>query len=203
MFYRKERFIRKTPPYFLQQLRVVWRGPDRVKFLCDQSTGQNVLHFGCADWPIFNPQTNLHLRLAELTKSLLGFDTQPEGLAVLRSHDPRLRLSNSFESLLSEDFDLLLVPEVLEHVGDASQFLHEIQRLKFKRLILTVPDAYSCRKNFFYDIRSAEFLEIVHPDHNCWYTPSTLRQLLAKYSDLVVDETFLVGCSTGVIAHPK
>lgn len=26
------------------------------------------------------------------------------------------------------------------------------------------------------------FVEVVHPDHNCWYTPYTFRNTIAKYT---------------------
>ena len=37
-----------------------------------------------------------------------------------------------------------------------------------------------------------EFVEIVHPDHNCWYSPYTLKNQIEKYSNLKVTKVVLM-----------
>lgn len=54
--------------------------------------------------------------------------------------------------------------------------------------VITVPDAYSCfSRHFEYAQQDAIFTEVVHPDHNCWYTPHTLRNVIRKYTDWQLD----------------
>jgi hypothetical protein len=38
-------------------------------------------------------------------------------------------------------------------------------------------------RHFDYLADTETFVEVVHPDHNCWYTPYTLTNTLAKYTD--------------------
>ena len=79
-------------------------------------------------------------------------------------------------------YDLVLVPEVLEHVPDVQGFLQQLDRVDAAQIIITVPDAYSCfRRHFDYSSGAQTFVEVVHPDHNCWYTPYTLTNVLRKY----------------------
>ena len=55
-------------------------------------------------------------------------------------------------------------------------------------LVITVPDAYQCHKRHFDYVQSTDtFVEVVHPDHNCWYTPYTLANVIAKYTPWTLD----------------
>jgi hypothetical protein len=38
------------------------------------------------------------------------------------------------------------------------------------------------RRHFDYNAGAQTFIEAVHPDHNCWYTPYTLANVLRKYT---------------------
>lgn len=80
-------------------------------------------------------------------------------------------------------YDIVLVPEVLEHVPDVADFLERLDALQADWYVITVPDAYSCfNRHFEYAAGEALFTEVVHPDHNCWYTPYTLRNVIRKYT---------------------
>ena len=82
----------------------------------------------------------------------------------------------------------MLVPEVLEHVGDVEGFLQQLNSVDAPHIVLTVPDAYQCYKNHFeFQNETGTFLEVVHPDHNFWYTPYTLVNVVRKYTDWTVD----------------
>jgi len=43
-----------------------------------------------------------------------------------------------------------------------------------------------------------KIIEVVHPDHNCWYSPFTLKNQIQKYSNLKVSEVFLLNEDTMV-----
>ena len=59
---------------------------DRREWLKEHCSGRSVLHVGCCDVPIFDPETNLHIFLAKHTDRLDGLDISEEGIAVLRRH---------------------------------------------------------------------------------------------------------------------
>lgn len=103
-------------------------------------------------------------------------------------------------------YDLVLVPEVLEHVGDVEAFLRQLNAVDAPHFVMTVPDAYQCFKNHFeYQTGDATFVEIVHPDHNCWYTPYTFANVVRKYTDWSVDGMwFFNGISLlAILSKPK
>jgi hypothetical protein len=77
---------------------------------------------------------------------------------------------------------------VLEHVPNVEQFLQQLDAVQAAHVILTVPDAFQCMKRHFDYVGDSEtFVEVVHPDHNCWYTPYTLTSTLKKYTPWTVD----------------
>ena len=175
-------------PYFVQRVRVSSDviSHSRLEVFKKLCTGQRVLHIGCADWPITDPATSLHLQLEPHCASLDGFDIHAEALAALRPH-ARGGLYSRFEDLTGQ-YDLVLVPEVMEHVSDVAAFLAQLNTLDAPTIVLTVPDAYQCRERHFdYLETSQTFIEIVHPDHNCWYTPYTLSNVIAKYTPWRID----------------
>ena len=54
-----------------------------------EKENKNIIHFGCTDWPVFNPKNNLHIQLSEYTNTIEGFDIDVEGLdlEVLKTND--------------------------------------------------------------------------------------------------------------------
>ena len=141
---------------------------------------------GCADWPITDPKTSLHLALEPHCAQLDGFDIHAEALAGLAPH-AKGQLYSRLEDVTGE-YDLILVPEVMEHVPDVAGFLAQLHALKAPNIVITVPDAYQCAKRHFDYVEATDtFVEIVHPDHNCWYTPYTLANVIGKYTPWQLD----------------
>ena len=174
--------------YFVQRVQVGrdLAGRSRIDVVAQLCAGKRVLHIGCADWPLTDPQTSLHLGLQAHCAHLDGFDIHPDALAALAPH-AQGRLFARMEDI-HDEYDLVLVPEVLEHVSDVSAFLAGLHALKAGHYVITVPDAYQCRERHFDHVSGADtFVEIVHPDHNCWYTPFTLSNVIAKYTPWALD----------------
>lgn len=170
-------------PYFVQQVPVSADlvGVDRLSVLAKLCAGQRVLHVGCADWPITDPRTSLHVALESVCAKLDGFDVQEEAMAALAPY-VKGKLTTHLEELTGE-YDIVLVPEVMEHVGDVEGFLKQLDAVDTSAYLLSVPDAYQCHKRHFDYVReTGTFVEVVHPDHNCWYTPYTFRNTIAKYT---------------------
>jgi mannosyltransferase OCH1-like enzyme len=175
-------------PYFVQRVQVgrELAGRSRLDVFTQICAGRRVLHMGCADWPITDPGTSLHLALEPHCARLDGFDIHAEALAGLAPHT-KGRLYSRLQDV-TDEYDLVLVPEVMEHVPDVGGFLAELHALKAPNLVITVPDAYQCHKRHFDYVQSTDtFVEVVHPDHNCWYTPYTLANVIAKYTPWTLD----------------
>ena len=174
--------------YFLQRVDISsdLAHHSRIEVFKKLCSGQRVLHIGCADWPITDPKTSLHLLLEPVCAKLDGYDIHEEALAALEPH-VKGRLFSNFEDL-TDEYDLILVPEVMEHVPDVGGFLAQLNALKASSFAITVPDAYQCSKRHFDYIKDSQtFVEVVHPDHNCWYTPYTFTNVVKKYSPWSID----------------
>ncbi len=172
-------------PYFLQRVPVSSElaALGRMDVFASLLSGKRVLHVGCADWPITDPRTSLHVRLEEHCAHLDGVDPHGEALEQLR---PYVR-GDLFTDLsqATGSYDVVLVPEVMEHVADVAGFLAQIEAVDAGLFLITVPDAFQCRaRHFDYRAETETFLEGVHPDHNVWYTPYTFANTLRKYSSL-------------------
>ncbi|WP_374256323.1 hypothetical protein [Aquabacterium sp.] len=174
--------------YFVQKVRVgrELMGRSRVDVFAQLCSGRRVLHVGCTDWPITDPACSLHVELDKYCAKLDGFDVHPEQFEVLAPHVRGAFFSDWSE--VNQSYDLMLVPEVLEHVADVQGFLQQLSGVDVPHVVMTVPDAYSCfGQHFEYRDDSEMFSEVVHPDHNCWYTPYTFCNVIAKYTDWAVD----------------
>jgi len=171
-------------PYFVQKIAVGEEmvGRSRLDVFTELCAGKRVLHVGCVDWPITNLAQSLHLQLDKICE-LDGFDIHDEAFAEMQPH-LRGRLFSRWADV-TQHYDLVLVPEVLEHVPDVQAFLQQLEALDADEFVITVPDAYSCfRRHFDYSSGAQTFVEVVHPDHNCWYTPYTLANVISKYTGL-------------------
>ncbi|WP_091145044.1 glycosyltransferase [Novosphingobium sp. CF614] len=172
-------------PYFLQRVPVSAELAQlgRLDVLRGLCAGKRVLHVGCADWPITDPRTSLHVALEAHCAQLDGLDPHDEALEALRPH-VKGRLFTDFAQATGR-YDVVLVPEVMEHVSDVAGFLGQIEAVDASLFLISVPDAFQCRaRHFDYLADSETFLEGVHPDHNVWYTPYTFANTLRKYSGL-------------------
>ncbi len=181
---------------FFQSEQLV-HSDDRKKpeVLAELCRSRRVLHIGCADWPIFSPASNLHLGLLPSCAEIFGLDKNKLGLDLLNPYCPPGSLFSDFSAAATRGpFDLVIVPDVLEHVGNLEDFLTSIGTLDAGKFVFTVPDAGRCAhlSHFFQDTESNYYHEVVHPDHNCWFTPTTLKTCIEKYSGLQVVRLTLV-----------
>mgnify|MGYP002685478267 CR=1 FL=1 len=120
---------------------------------------------------------------ANKTEGAIGLDNNPRTNADV-IHD----LGELPYTFPDNEFELVVSNHVVEHVPDVKSFLEKIDSMNAGDIILTVPDAVQCaRRHFEYQEQGEEFIEIVHPDHNCWYTPYTIKNTITKYTSWKID----------------
>lgn len=193
-------------PYFVQRVKVSsqFAGIPRAQFLTKFLAGKRVLHIGYADWPITDVHANLHVVLDAVCVQLDGVDPHDEADAAIRPYVTGELYRHMGE--VTGSYDVVLIPEVIEHVGNFEEFFAQVDGVDFKTALVTVPDAYSCMQRHFDLVRRGKeetFFEVVHPDHNCWFTPYTFRNLLTKYTTWSVTDTvwFFNGISLMLFAN--
>ena len=168
--------------YFAQKIKIdsTFKTQHRFDLIKQYVENKKVLHVGCVDYPITDINNNLHIKLKPLCKRLDGVDTNfnDETRRILGAENGKL-----FDSLseIDTDYDVVLVPEVIEHVGDVETFLGSLDKIDCKIMIITAPDIFAFKKDQLKAVENDMWVEIVHPDHNCWYSPYTLKNVLSKY----------------------
>lgn len=150
----------------------------RLEFIKNLVRDKKVLHIGFADYPITKPKKNLHLFIASVCQRLDGIDPNIDEINKKILTVPNGTIFDNW-NVVPNDYDIILVPEVIEHVDNVASFLQHLDNYQ-GMLIITAPCAYLLRNNFTKD--EGTFVETVHPDHNCWYSPYTLKNVINKYS---------------------
>lgn len=176
-------------PYFVQRVPISSEIAklNRYDVLRTMCHGKRVLHVGCADWPITDPRTSLHLVLESVCAKLDGVDPHVEALEQLAPFTKGRLFSSLTE--VTDSYDVVLVPEVMEHVANVAEFLDQLYAIDAGMFLISVPDAFQCRGHHFdYVADSQTFIEVVHPDHNVWYTPYTFANTIKKYSSFTIEQ---------------
>lgn len=165
------------------------RTVERESFLLELCRSKRVLHFGFVDAPfsenrIKNGQL-LHLKIRQSATYSYGVDIDEKSIALYRkitgdNENDVVDIISPQRSLdaLAKNFDVVLFPEVLEHLanpGLALANLKHICKLNLgARLCITTPNAFSVA-GLMAALRN---YELVHPEHYYYFSPTTLRKLL-------------------------
>lgn len=162
---------------------------DRFTVIRDEISGKSVLHVGFADHaPLIAEKRAaglwLHDQIVSAAATCHGLDLNENVVAELRAAGVAnvwagdvTRLESLDPSLREHDFQVIVLGEVLEHVGNPVAFLSSIRTNLASRdsvLICTVPNAWSISTLR----KAARGVEFVNTDHRFWFTPYTLAKVL-------------------------
>ena len=177
---------------YVNELPLIPISRNRHAVILERCAGKRVLHVGCVDSGLLEERyprgTLLHIRLAEVAGELWGIDIDQEGLNWLREKGIENLFYGDAESLDSvpalagEKFEVIVAAELLEHLDNPGLFLCGVKPYLSGELIITVPNAFRADQISY--LLSAQ--ELVHPDHVCWYSYSTLANLLARHSYCII-----------------
>lgn len=161
------------------------RAPRRTDRLLELARAQRVLHIGCCDHvPHVRERValgvHLHQALCRVASHCVGVDTNAEGLKLL--HELGFADVHLPDAVPDAAFDVCLLADVIEHVGDPVSFLRSMSRYRFDRLVVTTPNVFRWRNCLPGDER-------VNSDHRYWFSPYTLCKVLvdAGYRPLAVE----------------
>ena len=183
---------------------------DRFAFYVACLQGKKALHVGCSGFPRKDPVNNLHIRLVRAVGTLDGLDISREGLDWLASVQPG-RYFLGYEEAVNERYDIVLAPEVMEHVLNPGLFLQQLFRLQAERMLITVPNAVTivlANKDKFGPATvqgRSVYLETIHRGHTAYYSPMTLGNLvetaIAEYAPGLwsLEQLFLSQVSVGAV----
>lgn len=162
---------------------------NRLNVLRDLVKSKQIIHVGCIDHNIETIERKLknnswlHKIVDDSSERCYGIDIKQEEIdhikAKLGFNESACVdiLKDDISFLTNDKWDYMLLPEVLEHIGNPQQFLQEL-RERFKsavnELVITVPNAFFIKNNY----KAKQQIELVNTDHRFWFTPYTLAKLM-------------------------
>lgn len=160
----------------------------RTDVLVEAARGRRVLHVGFADHlPLIEQKRQrgewIHDRITQVAEKAVGVDIDEGVVATLRAMGVRdvyaadLTAELEEPDLLGETFDVVILGEVLEHVGNPVAFLRAIRDnvgSPGQSIVVTVPNAW----NIAALVSALRGAELVNTDHRFWFTPYTLAKVL-------------------------
>lgn len=169
----------------LPRLRIV----QREEYLLSRCQGKRVLHLGAVDY--YNGEVcGFHKRLINIANYVAGIDIDNEGIYQARLAGIGDIHFGDLEKLgnmnISDQFDVVLATEVIEHLSNPGLLLEGVKRFiePGVEMLVTTPNVFS----FHRFLLTLGRLEYVHPDHVCYYSLITLRNLLQRHGFIVEDE---------------
>lgn len=191
----KKKYL-KYNNYWVQRVEIK-SVSNRIEYFKKICANKKVLHFGCTDWPVFNAKNNLHIELVKFTDILHGFDIDVKGIENLKNYVNQDYFSD-FTAIPDFHYDVCLIPETIEHVDNVKLFLENVSSINADTFVITAPNCFSKEHISRNVYGKDQFIELVHPDHNCWYSPYTLKNQIEKYSNLKVSDVILISKDTMV-----
>ncbi len=195
---------------FVQQFRELSRqSVIREEYLANISRGKKVLHFGFLDSPFSEERIQsgelLHLKLKKVASHLYGIDNDQVSLDRYRqltgdrNNDSGDIQREALHGADSPAYDIILFPEILEHLGNPGRALANLRQICVKgngtKLCVTVPNAYYA--GVFLGALDGD--EIVHPEHYYYFSPATLRKLLHDVGFSIVEMALYASRDSAVL----
>ena len=160
---------------------------NRKAFTVHYCRGKKVLHIGCADAGIMElriSQNNyLHHHISQVATKLIGIDVDTKRINWLKSegYDVEVVDVQTNRNRLAElckKVDVVVIPELIEHLDNVGLFLENLFYCEFDNdILISTPNSFSHRHVQFL----SQGIEMVHPDHNYYFSPVTLTTLLKKH----------------------
>jgi len=172
------RLLRRWPP--AERFPLVESKFGRILELAE---GRDVLDCGCIGDVAETPEEAKlasHDQIAKRAKYCLGIDVWKDEVEKRRAMGYNMVYGNVETMSLGRQFDVIVASDLIEHLANPGLFLERAREhlREGGRLCLVTPNAQSLNASTkaFLGAKVA-----VNPEHTCWYDPTTLRQLLARF----------------------
>lgn len=160
---------------------------NRLEYIVGRCKNQKVLHVGACDH-IQNinskiaSDTWLHAQINTVSSECIGIDIDKKSIQLCHNsgvdniyyYDVYTGEGNS--TVTENDYDICVLGEVIEHLGDVKSFLVNLKNLLSPTtvVLITVPNAFWI-KNLFSMLRS---VENCNSDHWYYFSPTTLKRMV-------------------------
>jgi len=171
----------KNETYYKQELNVNNIKMSRDDYFVNSLKNKKILHVGCAGGDMYysNKKRHLHSYLINNGIDVDGLDIRKDIIDELKVKFPNNNFYLELSEIQNKLYDVVLIPEVLEHIDNARDFLDEMFSIKSKTFLITVPNCEGLFNCFSYKNNIAT--ELVHPEHYYWFSAYTLYKITKKY----------------------
>lgn len=153
---------------------------------------KHILDIGCGEG-------TLMMKFKEMGADVGGIDLSKEGVNLCKQRGLKARKMDIVEDKIpwSNEFDLVIASEVIEHIFDPFIFLRNINKIIKDRgtIVLTTPNFSYYRWIFKYLLNKTP-TQIQNPTHIRFYTLKYLELIVKKQGFDIVDSKCLVGKNT-------
>lgn len=199
MLNNSSKFLRNVDP----RTQWKWRLPlvklvSNQDFYCKLVEGKTVLHIGCTDHKELidikiRKNEYLHIKLMEHAKILHGIDINKEAIDYLKH---KYNITNIYYcdptqmkvSSILNCYDIILIPEVIEHILDLGSFLKSVKKFMSPKSLLVIGTPNSFKLHNLFTLLKG--YEEVNPDHKYYFSYSTLKHLLEE-SGFIVNKWYI------------
>jgi|APSaa5957512535_1039671.scaffolds.fasta_scaffold81305_1 SAM-dependent methyltransferase len=162
----------------------------RKKFITEYINNKTVIHIGCTGGLLgpdnekvhienYNKLEDTHYIFSKFSKELSGLDISKSKIEFLKSQGFNNLYTHDICDLnfnLDKKYDVVLFPNIIEHLSNVGNALQNIKKLmrKDSKLIITTNNAFDILvilKLFFN-------YESVHDEHTSYYSYSTMKRIL-------------------------
>lgn len=162
-----------------------WKKDGVLSEIHDHIKGKRVLDIGCVEHDISRKNKQriwVHGFLCEHAKKVKGIDIVQKDIKKMQSDGYDVSCQSAEDFTFKEKFDVIFAGELIEHLSNPGLFFERCRKHLKKNglLILTTPNAFSSYR-FICILSSLTNDPSVNPEHTCWYSPSTLKELLSRY----------------------
>lgn len=181
----KINFNHKSP-----RLRVL----DKTHFIMKVIYEKDILHLGATDKGSIIGHV-LHKTMMTIAKSVIGLDIDRDGIEKAKKEGIQNIFYCNVENIgdikmssFRKEFDIILAGEIIEHLSNPGLFLENIKGFFSSKteMIITTPNAL-CLHRYIYTFFTG--YERVHPEHMCYFSYNTLKELLVRHG-FIIKETY-------------
>lgn len=167
----------------------------REEIVLKHVEGKRVLDCGGVDHDAFAEKCAsgewLHALICGRARECIGIDILEENVKKINQTGKyRFQCANAEELPFESEFDVLVAGELVEHLYNMGRFLDSAWKSLKKDavLIITTPNASSLTGMIYAGLRRRE---LCHPEHTCYYSPQTLKYVVACHG-FSIEELHLV-----------
>lgn len=173
---------------------------DRIIELCK---GKSVLHLGFIQHAhlyqtLIEEDNWLHGKIDQVAEKMVGIDYLDEHVDIINKkygYECYQADVCELDKLdLKSTFDIILCGELIEHLENPGLMLQGIKRFFHPgtQLIITTPNPWS--RNRLRLIKKGIYEEQwLNPEHTCWFSFNTLKQLLHRYDFKEIEYSYYIG----------